>query len=56
MSFTAQAVSLVNPATGLGVVSGSHEVDMIGVARRKREMVEASIALHLANLKPAAPS
>jgi len=49
--YSAKAVSLVAPATGLGVVSGSFEVDMAGVARRKREMVEALIAMHLANFK-----
>jgi pyruvate/2-oxoglutarate dehydrogenase complex dihydrolipoamide dehydrogenase (E3) component len=48
---SAKAVSLVNPKTGLGVVSGTLNVDMAGVARRKREMVEGLIELHLANFK-----
>jgi pyruvate/2-oxoglutarate dehydrogenase complex dihydrolipoamide dehydrogenase (E3) component len=48
---SAKAVSLVSPTTGLGVVSGTLAVDMAGVARRKREMVEGLIELHLANFK-----
>ena len=49
--YSAKAVSLVDPANGLGVVTGSHQVDMAGVARRKRAMVEGLIELHLANFK-----
>src|SRR3984957_20552476 len=49
--FSAKAVSLVNPTTGLGVVTGSPRVDMAGVARRKRSMVDGLIELHLANYK-----
>jgi pyruvate/2-oxoglutarate dehydrogenase complex dihydrolipoamide dehydrogenase (E3) component len=48
---SAKAVSLVNPMTGLGVVTGSMGVDMAGVARRKRQMVEGLIELHLGNFK-----
>src|SRR5262245_6413636 len=49
--YSAKAVSLVSPKTGLGVVSGSIEVDMAGVARRKRQMVEDLVELNLANCK-----
>ena len=34
--YSAKAVSLVHPTTGLGVVTGALHVDMPGVARRKR--------------------
>jgi pyruvate/2-oxoglutarate dehydrogenase complex dihydrolipoamide dehydrogenase (E3) component len=49
--YSAKAVSLVHPARGLGVVTGSVRVDMAGVARRKRRMVEGLVELHLANFK-----
>src|SRR5271157_5542626 len=49
--YSAKAVSLVDPATGLKVTTGSVKVDMGGVARRKREMVEGLIEVHLANFK-----
>ncbi len=49
--YSAKAVSLVDPTTGLGVVTGSLKVDMAGVARRKRQMVDGLIELHLANFK-----
>jgi pyruvate/2-oxoglutarate dehydrogenase complex dihydrolipoamide dehydrogenase (E3) component len=49
--YSAKAVSLVDLTTGLGVVTGPPKVDMAGVARRKREMVEELIELHLANFK-----
>jgi pyruvate/2-oxoglutarate dehydrogenase complex dihydrolipoamide dehydrogenase (E3) component len=49
--FSAKAVSLVDPKRGLGVVSGSVKVDMAGVLRRKRAMVDGLIELHLANFK-----
>jgi pyruvate/2-oxoglutarate dehydrogenase complex dihydrolipoamide dehydrogenase (E3) component len=49
--YSAKAVSLVDPIAGLGVVIGSFQVDMVGVARRKRKMVEGLIELHLANYK-----
>jgi pyruvate/2-oxoglutarate dehydrogenase complex dihydrolipoamide dehydrogenase (E3) component len=45
--YSAKAVSLVNPKTGLGVVTGTLHVDMAGVARRKREMVEGLAQMHL---------
>lgn len=48
---SAKAISLIDPTKGLGVVTGSYKVDMAGVARRKREMVEGLIELHLANFK-----
>src|SRR5437764_44007 len=43
--YSAKAVSLVHPTQGLGVVTGPVRVDMAGVARRKREMVDAPAAL-----------
>jgi pyruvate/2-oxoglutarate dehydrogenase complex dihydrolipoamide dehydrogenase (E3) component len=49
--YSAKAVSLVSPSTGLGVVIGSMRVDMAGVARRKRQMVNELIDIHLANFK-----
>ncbi len=49
--YSAKAVSLVDPEHGLGVVTGSGKVDMAGVARRKRKMVEGLIESHLANFK-----
>jgi pyruvate/2-oxoglutarate dehydrogenase complex dihydrolipoamide dehydrogenase (E3) component len=49
--YSAKAVSLVHPTTGLGVVTGSVRVDMAGVSRRKRQMVEGLVELHLANYK-----
>jgi pyruvate/2-oxoglutarate dehydrogenase complex dihydrolipoamide dehydrogenase (E3) component len=49
--YSAKAVSLVHPTTGLGVVTGSLRVDMAGVARRKRQMVEGVVQLHLDRFK-----
>jgi pyruvate/2-oxoglutarate dehydrogenase complex dihydrolipoamide dehydrogenase (E3) component len=49
--YSAKAVSLVHPTTGLGVVTGSIRVDMAGVARRKRRMVDELRELHLANFR-----
>src|SRR5947207_2178220 len=49
--YSAKAVSLVDPKTGLGVVTGSVRVDMAGVARRKRQMVDGLIELHLDHYK-----
>src|ERR1700731_186580 len=49
--YSAKAVSLVNPETGLGVTTGQVAVDMAGVARRKREMVKGLVEMHLANFK-----
>ena len=49
--YSAKAVSLVDPKTGLGVMTGACDVDMAGVARRKRQMVDELVALHLANFK-----
>jgi pyruvate/2-oxoglutarate dehydrogenase complex dihydrolipoamide dehydrogenase (E3) component len=49
--YSAKAVSLVHPTRGLGVVTGPVRVDMAGVARRKRQMVEGLVELHLANFK-----
>jgi pyruvate/2-oxoglutarate dehydrogenase complex dihydrolipoamide dehydrogenase (E3) component len=48
---SAKVVSLVNPKTGLGVTTGEGGVDMAGVARRKRQMVNDLVELHLAIFK-----
>jgi pyruvate/2-oxoglutarate dehydrogenase complex dihydrolipoamide dehydrogenase (E3) component len=45
--YSAKAVSLVHPTTGLGVISGSVHVDMPAVVRRKRQMIDGLIELHL---------
>jgi pyruvate/2-oxoglutarate dehydrogenase complex dihydrolipoamide dehydrogenase (E3) component len=49
--YSAKAVSLVDPKKGLGVTTGEARVDMAGVARRKRQMVERLVEIHLANYK-----
>src|ERR1700752_2242150 len=49
--YSAKAVSLVHPTTGLGVVTGPLRVDMAGVARRKRQMVDGLVEMHLDNFK-----
>src|SRR5436309_1334971 len=49
--YSAKAVSLVHPTAGLGVTTGSVRVDMAGVARRKRQMVDGLIELHLNNFR-----
>jgi pyruvate/2-oxoglutarate dehydrogenase complex dihydrolipoamide dehydrogenase (E3) component len=49
--YSAKAISLVRSGTGLGVTKGHVDVDMAGVARRKREMVKDLIDIHLANFK-----
>jgi pyruvate/2-oxoglutarate dehydrogenase complex dihydrolipoamide dehydrogenase (E3) component len=48
---SAKAISMVRPNTGLGVTKGQVEVNMAGVARRKREMVKDLVDIHLANFK-----
>ena len=49
--YSAKAVWLVDPKHGLGVVTGSVKVDMAGVLRRKRAMVDGLIEMHLGNFK-----
>ncbi|HKB42102.1 MAG TPA: FAD-dependent oxidoreductase, partial [Gemmataceae bacterium] len=49
--YSAKAISLVHPTSGLGVVTGSVRVDMAGVARRKRQMVAELVEVHLAKFK-----
>ena len=49
--YSAKAISLVDPKTGLGVTTGQVAVDMAGVARRKRQMVEGLVEMHLAKFK-----
>ena len=49
--YSAKAVSLVHPTKGLGVVTGSLRVDMAGVARRKWQMVNELVEVHLGKFK-----
>src|SRR6516162_6134909 len=49
--YSAKAVSLVDPTEGLGVVTGSVRVNMADVARRKRQMVDGLLEMHLGNFK-----
>jgi pyruvate/2-oxoglutarate dehydrogenase complex dihydrolipoamide dehydrogenase (E3) component len=49
--YSAKAVSLVHPARGLGVVTGSARADMAGVARRKWRMVNELVEMHLAKYR-----
>jgi len=49
--YSAKAISMVAPKTGLGVTAGDLRVDMPGVARRKKRMVEDLVATHLQNYK-----
>jgi pyruvate/2-oxoglutarate dehydrogenase complex dihydrolipoamide dehydrogenase (E3) component len=49
--YSAKAVSLVDPKTGLGVVTGQMRVDMAGVVRRKQQMVDGLIKLHLSEFE-----
>src|ERR1700733_71178 len=48
---SAKAIALVDPKRGLGVTTGQVRVDMAGVARRKRKMVEELVAIHLGLFK-----
>lgn len=48
---SAKAISLVDPARGLGVVTGNVRVDMAAVARRKWKMVNELVDAHLAKFK-----
>ena len=45
--YSAKAASLANPKTGIGVLTGDIRVDMPAVIRRKRQMVENLIKIHL---------
>src|SRR5262245_32533395 len=48
---SAKAVSLVHPTRGLGVVTGPLRVDMAGVARRKWQMVNELVEVHLGKFR-----
>jgi len=49
--YSAKAISLVDPKTGLGVMTGQVRADMAGVARRKRKMVDGLVDVHLGKYK-----
>src|SRR6266446_4287843 len=49
--YSAKAAALVHPTKGLGVVTGSLRVDMAGVARRKWQMVNELVEVHLAKFR-----
>jgi pyruvate/2-oxoglutarate dehydrogenase complex dihydrolipoamide dehydrogenase (E3) component len=49
--YSAKAVSLVHPTRGLGVVTGPVRVDMAGVARRKWQMVNELVEVHLGKFR-----
>jgi len=48
---SAKAIALANPITGLGVLTGSFEVDRAGIVRRKQTMIDDLRQLHLNNFK-----
>jgi pyruvate/2-oxoglutarate dehydrogenase complex dihydrolipoamide dehydrogenase (E3) component len=45
--YSAKMVALAQPKTGLGVLGGDIHVDMSGVVRRKRQMVQELVEIHL---------
>jgi pyruvate/2-oxoglutarate dehydrogenase complex dihydrolipoamide dehydrogenase (E3) component len=49
--YSAKAVALVHPTRGLGAVTGSMRVDMAGVARRKWQMVNELVEIHLGKFR-----
>ena len=49
--YSAKAAYLANPKTGLGVLAGDIRVDMPGVIRRKRQMVEKLVKIHLSEFE-----
>ncbi len=49
--YSAKAVALVHPTKGLGVVTGPLRVDMAGVARRKWQMVNHLVEVHLGKFR-----
>jgi pyruvate/2-oxoglutarate dehydrogenase complex dihydrolipoamide dehydrogenase (E3) component len=49
--YSAKAAALADPQRGLGVLAGSLRVDMPGVNRRKRQMVDGLIQMHLKNFR-----
>jgi pyruvate/2-oxoglutarate dehydrogenase complex dihydrolipoamide dehydrogenase (E3) component len=49
--YSAKAISLVAPKTGLGVTKGHVSADMPGVVRRKRQMVDGLVEMHLAKFR-----
>jgi pyruvate/2-oxoglutarate dehydrogenase complex dihydrolipoamide dehydrogenase (E3) component len=48
---SAKAISLVDPKRGLGVTTGELQIDMAGVVRRKRKMVEDLVEMHLVKFR-----
>ncbi len=49
--YSAKAVALVHPTKGLGVVTGPLRVDMAGVARRKWQMVNELVEVHVGKFR-----
>src|SRR5215471_6775739 len=49
--WSAKVADLVHHAADFGLVTGSYKIDMRRVLERKREMVEAEVAAHLAKYK-----
>jgi pyruvate/2-oxoglutarate dehydrogenase complex dihydrolipoamide dehydrogenase (E3) component len=49
MVYSAKAVALANPKTGLGVIRGEMRVDMPAVVARKKRMVEELVRAHVKN-------
>src|SRR5205085_72233 len=49
--WSAKVADLVRHSTQFGISTGPTGVDMAGVLRRKRDMVDGLIAMHLANYK-----
>jgi pyruvate/2-oxoglutarate dehydrogenase complex dihydrolipoamide dehydrogenase (E3) component len=51
MVYSAKAVSLVDPQRGLGVTTGNPQVNMPGVVKRKRQLVDGLIQMHMDNFR-----
>src|SRR5438552_8063905 len=49
--WSAKVAGLVHHAAGFGLLTGPYKINMRRVLERKREMVEAEVAAHLANYK-----
>ena len=54
--FSAKVASLARRGAEFGLAMGSLRIDMAGVQRRKRKMVEHLIQIHLDRYRPTEPS